>query len=77
MQPPDDFWIVTAVAERTTADLKGLDGLLQLIRGLRLLLKVAMDLAAFVVPVPGEKIWRDGVRPSAEHTLLVDGVEVA
>jgi hypothetical protein len=57
MQTPDDFWIVTAIAERTTTDFKGLDGLLQLIRGLGLFLEVAMDLATFVVPVPGEKIW--------------------
>jgi hypothetical protein len=57
MQPADDFRVVTAVAERTTTDFKGLDGLLQLIRGLGLFLEVAMDLATFVVPVPGEKIW--------------------
>jgi hypothetical protein len=57
MQPSDDFWGVTAVAKRTAADLKSLDGLLQLIRVLRLFLEVAMDLATFVVPVPGEKVW--------------------
>jgi hypothetical protein len=57
MQPSDDFWVVTAVAERTAADFKSLDGLLQLIRVLRLFLEVAMDRATFVVPVPGEKIW--------------------
>lgn len=57
MQTLYDFWIVTAIAERTTTDFKGLNGLLQLIRRHWLFLEIAMDVATFVVPVPGEKIW--------------------
>jgi hypothetical protein len=77
MQAADDFRVVTAVAERAATDLKGLNGLLELLCGLRLFLEITMDLASLVVLVPGEKVRRNGVRPATQHALLVHGIKVA
>ena len=77
MQPVGDFRVVTAVAERAATDLKGLNGLLKLIWVLRLFLEITMDIASLVVLVTGEKVRCHGVRLTAEHALLIDGVEVA
>lgn len=77
MQPADDLRVITAVAERAATDLKGLNGLLKLLWSLRLFLEITMDLASLVVLVPGEKVWRNGVRPATEHAFLVNGIKAA